>query len=571
MVKKIIILIGIALVLAVPFIFQRREITLVPPSSGDVIVIITAHNETLRSEYGRGFTEWYRKKTGKIVTIDWRHPGGGRDVARYIDSLFLNNFRFYWEKTLKKPWTQETRTIFSRLENITEQNATPKEWEVKRAFLNSDVGCGIDLLFGGGVFDHKVECAKGYTVPNGFIQAHPELFTNDTIPEFFAGERLWEANGHWIGGSLSSFGIIYNTDAIKALGIEHPPETWMDLADPRYIGGVAIVDPTKSSSTLKSYEMLIQQQMQILYNSYLMGRNPHIPSGEYSKNRAIKEGLMEGLQLIQKIVANGQYMTDSSAQTILDVADGNCLVGIATDFYGRSEKANIANRGMNPRFNFVIPRSGCSPSPDPISLYRGSKNRALALAFLEFVLTLPGQSLLAFRVGTPGGPIQTPLCRAPILKTVYDPQFLPYHNDPDVNPYNDTGNFMYREEWTKPVFDALGLIFKMAFLDPEDTLRKAWRSIQRAYKEGRHGAADEALAVMQDLDMFSYDCVIKEIMREVKNKDYLHATQYQTKVANHFRKQYEKAHKIAKYFREHYEKAHKKRKIRTTDTPLNTR
>jgi ABC-type Fe3+ transport system substrate-binding protein len=545
MFKKIIILIGIVLVLAVPFIFQRREVTLVPLSSGDVIVIITAHNETLRSEYGRGFSEWYRKKTGKIVTVDWRHPGGGRDVARYIDSLFLNNFRFYWEKTLKRPWTQEIRTIFSRLENVTEENSAPKEWEVKRTFLDSDVGCGIDLLFGGGVFDHKMECAKGYTVSTGFLQSHPELFKDDTIPEFFAGERLWEAEGYWIGGSLSSFGIIYNTDAIKAIGIEHPPETWMDLADPRYIGGVAIVDPTKSSSTLKSYEMLIQQQMQILYDDYLGNRDPHTPSGGYLENCAIHEGWMEGLKLIQKIVANGRYMTDSSAQTVLDVAEGNCPVGIATDFYGRSEKANIASRGADPRFNFRIPRSGCSPSPDPISLYRGAKHRELALEFLEFVLTLPGQSLLAFRVGAPNGPVQTPLCRAPILKTAYDPQFLPYHNDPDVNPYNSTGNFVYREEWTKPVFNALGLIFKMAFLDPESALRKAWRGIQRARKEGRHKAADEALAVMQDLGMFSYERVAKEIMREAKNKDYLHATQYQTKMANHFREQYKKAYKIS--------------------------
>ncbi|MDR2372002.1 MAG: extracellular solute-binding protein [Puniceicoccales bacterium] len=545
MVKKIVILIGVALVVAVPFIFQRREVTLVPLSSNGVIVIITSHNETLRSEYGRGFSEWYRKKTGKTVVVDWRHPGGGRDVARYVDSIFLNNFRFYWEKVLKKPWTQEVRTIFSRLENVTEQNATPKEWEVKCAFLESNVGCGVDLLFGGGVFDHKMQCAKGYTVPSGFIQTHPELFRDDTIPEFFAGDRLWEANGHWIGGSLSSFGIIYNTDALKARGIEHSPETWMDLADPRYINGIAIVDPTKSSSTLKSYEMLIQQQMQIVFNRKVSEENPDRDLKKIEA-LAIREGWFEGLKLIQKIVANGHYMTDSSAQTVLDVAEGNCPVGIATDFYGRSEKANIASRGAKPRFNFVIPRSGCAPSPDPISLYRGAKYKELALEFLEFVLTLPGQSLLAFRVGTPGGPVQTPLCRAPILKTAYNPKLLQYSNDPDVNPYDDTGDFVYREEWTKPVFNALSFVFKMAFLDPEDRLRKAWCGIQRARKEGRLKAADEALAVMEDLNTFAYDRVTKEIMQEAKNKDYLHAIQYQTKIANHFREQYKKAYKIAK-------------------------
>jgi hypothetical protein len=281
MIKKIIILLCVALVVAIPFIFRRQEVTLIPQDPDGVIVIITAHNETLRSEYGRGFTEWYRKKTGKIVTIDWRHPGGGCDVARYIDSLFLSNFRQYWEKTLGNIWTQDVRSIFSHLENIPEEDATPMEHKIREAFFSSDVGCNIDLLFGGGVFDHKMQCAKGYTVPSGFIQMHPEWFTSDTIPEFFAGERLWEADGHWIGGSLSTFGIIYNTDAIAALGIEHPPSSWMDLADPRYINGIAIVDPTKSSSTLKSYEMLIQQQMQIIFNDYLADRNRNNPSSEY--------------------------------------------------------------------------------------------------------------------------------------------------------------------------------------------------------------------------------------------------------------------------------------------------
>jgi hypothetical protein len=32
--------------------------------------------------------------------------------------------------------------------------------------------------------------------------------------------------------------------------------------------------------------------------------------------------------------------------------------------------------------------------------------------------------------------------------------------------------------------------------------------------------------------MFSYGRVTEEIMQEAKNKDYLHATQYQTKMAN---------------------------------------
>lgn len=544
MFKKLLILLSVGIVIAVPFIFKRTEVSLVPVTPDDVIVIITAHNETLRSEYGRGFTEWYRKKTGKTVTIDWRHPGGGRDVARYVDALFLNNFRFYWENTLKRPWTQEVRAIFSQLENVDDTDEGSLAYQVKRAFLESEVGCGIDLLFGGGVYDHKVECAKGYTVSSEMVQRHPELFTEEKIPEFFAGERLWDAQSRWLGGSLSSFGIIYNSDAIRALGIEHPPSTWMDLADPRYIGGIAIVDPTKSSSTLKSYEMLIQQQMQIV-NERLKVEQPEL-SDQDREQQAIREGWMAGLRLIQKIAANGRYMTDSSAQTVLDVSEGNCPVGIATDFYGRSEKSNIEARGASPRFYFVMPRSGCSPSPDPISLYRGAQHRELAVAFLEYLLTQPGQQLLAYKVGVSGGPHQTPLSRAPILKTLYQSDYLQYYDDPTVNPYQDAGDFIYREAWTKPVFNALGLIFKIVFLEPGDALQKAWKQIQRARKEGRYEVADRALQEMEKLELCAYDRVLKELVPEAKNKDYLKAIQYQTAIANQFRAQYKRASKIAK-------------------------
>jgi hypothetical protein len=94
-------------------------------------------------------------------------------------------------------------------------------------------------------------------------------------------------------------------------------------------------------------------------------------------------------------------------------------------------------------------------------LYRGTKREGLASVLLEFVLTLLRQSLLAFRARTPNGPGQTSICHAPILKTTYAPEFLPYHDDSDVNPSKDTGGLVSREEWTKPVCNAVGPNFKM--------------------------------------------------------------------------------------------------------------
>jgi predicted nucleic acid-binding protein len=116
-----------------------------------------------------------------------------------------------------------------------------------------------------------------------------------------------------------------------------------------------------------------------------------------------------------------------------------------------------------------------------------------------------------------------------------------------MNPYNDAGDFVYQEAWTKPVARAIESIFKMAFLDPGEILKKAWKRIQRTYKEGRRDVADRALKVFADLNMLSYDKVVTEIIPQINNsKDYLSVTQYLTEMADAFRNQYKKAYQIAK-------------------------
>jgi ABC-type Fe3+ transport system substrate-binding protein len=527
-----------------PFAFKGTE-QIIPINDANVVVIITAHNETLRREYGNGFSKWYKEKTGQNVTVDWRHPGGGRDIIRYIDSMFINNFRFYWENTLNKRWSQKIRSAFIRLDQINPATATSIEAEVMEAFLASNVGCEIDLLFGGGVYDHKIQAAKGFSVPSNIIHRRPDLFTDDTIPEFFAGERLWDSEGYWVGTNLTSFGIIYNADAIKDLKVDTKPTSWMDLADPKYFRGIAIVDPTKSSSTLKSYEMLIQQQMQMVLKEELNKSNSNEIT-EKMESYAISEGWMRGLKLIQKIVANGRYFTDSSSKTVVDVASGDCPIGIATDFYGRSQRTTLQERSKSDRFCFVLPKGGCSPSPDPISMFRGTKHRELAEAFIEYILSLPGQKLTGFKIGTPGGPVCAPLCRTPILKTVYSDEYSQYHNDISVNPYETTEDFIYRENWTKPVFASLSYLFKMAFLDASEELSSAWHAIITARKEGNYEAAELALETMSNLDDYDYETAKTDIVALAKNKDPLEAAKQQSNITNHFRAQYKRAKMIAK-------------------------
>ena len=66
---RALIILTLAAVVALPFAL-RPERT-VAAAADDTVVVITPHNEAIRYEYTRGFTEWYRAKTGRSVRLDW--------------------------------------------------------------------------------------------------------------------------------------------------------------------------------------------------------------------------------------------------------------------------------------------------------------------------------------------------------------------------------------------------------------------------------------------------------------------------------------------------------------------
>src|ERR1019366_8206419 len=147
--KRTFILVVLAAVIALPFILRPKHL---PPEASDLtLVIITPHNEAIRSEFGRGFRHWYRERTGKTVRLDWRVIGGTSDITRFLESEYVASFKNYWTGKLGRPWSAEIQAGFTN--PALPADAPPEVREARRAFLGSEVGCGIDLFFGGGSFD----------------------------------------------------------------------------------------------------------------------------------------------------------------------------------------------------------------------------------------------------------------------------------------------------------------------------------------------------------------------------------------------------------------------------------
>ncbi|MDR1891274.1 MAG: extracellular solute-binding protein [Puniceicoccales bacterium] len=543
--KKIVILFLVTLVVGLPFIFREKTNTIVPISNAETLIVMTPHNENLRREYTIGFKKWYRAKTGKEVNIDWRYQGGGRDAARYIETMYANNFRLHWVNKLHREWDSSVIAAFaSRSEKKLQSSEHSLEAEITDEFFKSNVGCGIDVLFGGGIYEFESQASKGNFVPSDLLVEHPEMFSEDTIPEFLSGNRLWDARGRWFGGSLSGFGIIYNAEAIEAEGISFFPKTWMDIGRHEFFKKVAIVDPTRSSSTQKALMMLIQQQIQICYDDLKHRLNVDKLSKE-DEEKAIGEGWINGLRLIQKIVANGRYFTESTTRPVVDVSAGNCLIGITVDFYGFTEAKHLEERSGSNRFKFTMPYAGGAPSPDPIGIFRGAEHPALAKEFVQFTLSLDGQKLLDFNLHTPGGPEKATMRRTPILKTIYDTQYNQYRCSPDINPYKFAALFIAHEEWTSRLSNIMGPIVKLAFIDAHHELSNAMQSIILARKEGRVGDAEKAYQMLSDLEDLTCDNIYSNIIPVFASKDILKIAKLQNKITEKHRKQYLMAKKIA--------------------------
>lgn len=540
--QKVLIFLLLLCIIALPFVFQQGSKDLVEKTE-EKLIVITPHNEAIRYEFTRGFKEWYLNKTGKTVSIDWRVLGGSQEIFRYLNSQYANAFEVYWEKVLGKRWSEKLRDVFSNPNVVLSEH--PKNDDenqlARRAFLTSRVSSGIDVLFGGGELEVGEQAAMGNVVASGILELHPEWFQDTSIPQVFGGTYYWDPKGRWIGTTQSGFGIIFNREALAKLHYEGEPKQWADLADPIFFGEVALADPIVSVTANRIFDMMFQQQVKIVINE----RNLNENSPEDVKE-ALTDGWSRAVKLIQLVCANARYFSDSSTKPVLDVSAGDCAVGVAIDFYGLYQEENLRQRNESHRFGFVFPKAGSVATPDVIAMLRGAPNPELALAFIEYILSLEGQKLWSFRVGTPGGPIRYTLHCPPIRKELYADEYYDYRSNPELNPYRDVGDFVYHAQWSVPIFKPLRFIIKVAFIDTHKELSRAWKAIIDARNQGRTEDAQRAFEVFQDFDLFNYQRVIGDIKSTLSSGDALDVIKLQGNLTHRLRKQYSEAERLAK-------------------------
>lgn len=530
----------LGLVLSLPFLLRRGES--LQEGAEETLVILTVHNEAIYYEFEHGFKKWYFDKTGKTVKIDWRTPGGSQYAVKYADFIFENAFRLHWETILGKKWDIKVQEAYKNRINSRLESKNPLIKEVAEAFKNSNITAGIDLFFGGGKVDVVTQEKKGQIVQSGIFERHPEWFSNESIPEMFSGNELWDPNHCWVGTAISGFGIIFNRDVLQKLHYEGDLLNWEDLANQQLLGELALTDPSGSGVFTMAFEIILQQQMLWELNNL---HEAGFSKSKETEETAVKLGWAKGMDVIQRIGANARYFSDKATEPVLDVSSGNCAAGISIDFYGLFQEQNLKIRSGSERFGFIMPKDGTVVSPDPISMFKGAPHPELALDFIEYVLSIDGQKLWDFRVGTPGGPKLYALNRSPIRKELYNPEYMKYRKNKSIDFYRDVSNFMYHPEWTGKLFKEIRFIIKAAFIDPHEELVAAWKAISVAKAQGRDEDANMALKIMSNLELINHENANGKIRNTLNSGDYIEEVQLLSRLSKYFSDQYDKARKVA--------------------------
>jgi ABC-type Fe3+ transport system substrate-binding protein len=525
--RRLVVLLLLAAIVALPFLLRRTAVR--PGPANDTVVVVTPNNEAIRHEFEIGFEAWYLARTGRTVTVDWRVLGGTTEIARLLQGEYVAAFQDYWTGKLGKPWSAQAQEGFQ--DAHLPADAPDAAREARAAFLASNVGCGIDVFFGGGNFDFEKQASLGTLVDSGLTRLHPDWFSDGAIPEAYDGNLYRDPKNRWFGCVMSCYGIVFNRDAMRRLGFAEAPGKWADLADPRLAGEVALCDPTKSGSIAMAFENVIQQQMHLRMDA------------SEPEPAAVRAGWIDGLRLLQRIGANARYFTDTSQKPLIDVAAGDCAAGMCIDFYGRQEQEALRLRSDSDRLGFAVPPGGTSYSVDPIGLMRGAPDAAAGRAFMEYVLSLDGQKLWSFRPGTPGGPRDYALCRLPVRRDFYSrDEWKTLRSDPEAQPYGGAEQLVYMPEWTGNLFSEMAFIMRVMCEDTHDELGSAWRAIAAAPEPAR----SRALAVLQDMSLVDLDRARGEITRALVSPDPADEVRMASELADGFRRQYARAEAVAK-------------------------
>jgi phosphoglycerate transport regulatory protein PgtC len=263
------------------------------------------------------------------------------------------------------------------------------------------------------------------------------------IPQKIGAYPINDPDGFYSGFAASGYGIMYNTRYVRANNLPAPKE-WDDLKKPIYFGHVGFSAPSRSGTSHLTVETILQG-----------------------------EGWDKGWATLLEIGGNFQQVSDRSFGVPDAVNSGQYGIGIVIDFFGLSAKASgFPVEFVYPTVTAIVPAN--------VGIVANAKNLKAAEAFVEFLLSDEGQTIL----------LDPKIQRLPVKSTIYAKAPAGY-----PNPFKDTtlgARVQFNSELSESRYELLNSLYDRLVTFRLKELNAAWKAIHDAERKIGAGGSAEA-------------------------------------------------------------------------------
>ncbi len=205
------------------------------------------------------------------------------------------------------------------------------------------------------------------------------------IPEKIGSFPINDPQGFYFGFAASGYGIMWNDRYARANKLPEPKD-WSDLARPVYFDHTLMAAPSRSGTTHLTIETILQG-----------------------------EGWDKGWRTIKEVSGNFRQVTDRSFGVPEAVNSGQVGFGVVIDFFAFSAQASgFPVKFVYPTVTTIVPAN--------VGLIANAPNKAAGEAFLDFLLSPAGQTVL----------LEPGIRRLPVLPATYAQAPADY-----PNPFKD--------------------------------------------------------------------------------------------------------------------------------------